>query len=83
MDDENTPQESRILGDVFVCPKTAIEYSKSHGGDVYEELTLYVIHGLLHLMGYDDIEETDIVKMREAEKRHMNHLKKLDLGLSS
>ncbi|MEC7839277.1 MAG: rRNA maturation RNase YbeY [Chlamydiota bacterium] len=83
MDDETTPADERILGDVFVCPKTAINYASSHNCNVYDELTLYLVHGLLHLMGWDDIEEDDIKEMRLAEKQCMEHLKMLDLGLGS
>lgn len=70
-----------VLGDLFVCPQVAVEYSQKHELDPSEELTLYVVHGLLHLMGYDDIEEDDVKTMREAEKIHMNHLKKKGLLL--
>ncbi len=41
----------KVLGDVFICPETAIEYVTENGGDPYEEMTLYIVHGLLHLMG--------------------------------
>lgn len=79
--DENDPSDYRLLGDVFVCPKTAINYAAKNGGDPYEETTLYIVHGLLHLIGYDDILEEDIIEMRAAEHRHMTNLKKLDLSL--
>ncbi|CAF23778.1 unnamed protein product [Candidatus Protochlamydia amoebophila UWE25] len=75
--DENSPY--KILGEIFVCPQTAIEYALSHELDPYEETTLYLVHGLLHLMGYDDLEENDFLIMKEAEIRHMTHLKKLEL----
>ncbi len=81
MDDEN--EEYRILGEVFVCPETAINYAESHAVDKYEETTLYIIHGLLHLMGYDDIEESDRKEMRSAEQRHLSRLKSKNLCLSS
>lgn len=84
MDDgEGAVAGYRVLGDVIVCPRTAIEYSVANGLDVYEELTLYIVHGLLHLMGYDDLIEEDIKSMRSAEERHMKNLKKLDLCLRS
>lgn len=70
----------RLLGEIFVCPEVAIEYSKTHGlKSEREETLLYVVHGLLHLMGYDDIEDDAIVEMRKAEKRHLDHLKKQGL----
>lgn len=80
--DNDDPSGFNTLGDVFVCPKIAIEYATEHKIDPYEELTLYIVHGLLHLMGYDDIEDEDREEMRAAEKKHMDHLKTLDLCLS-
>lgn len=71
----------RVLGDVFVCPQVAKEYAAANCGDTYQELTLYVVHGLLHLMGYDDIEDKDRLLMRKGEDRHMKNLQKLDLCL--
>lgn len=69
----------RILGEVFVCPQTAIKYAKEHHGNPYQELTLYIIHGLLHLMGYHDIKEEDRRQMRLAEEKNMLHLKEKGL----
>lgn len=73
MDD---PEEEgyKVMGDVFVCPETAQKYIQEHGGDAYQELTLYVIHGLLHLLGYDDIDEEDRQTMRQAESHYMSAL---------
>lgn len=79
--DEPDEEGYKILGDIFVCPKAAIDYAVMNGGDPYYETTLYTVHGLLHLLGYDDIEEVDQIEMREAEKRHMEHLKTLGLWL--
>ena len=67
------PSEDRdfhhVLGEIFVCPKVAVEYALENDLDPHKELTLYVIHALLHLIGYDDIDESDRKKMREEEKR--------------
>ncbi|MBA3237465.1 MAG: rRNA maturation RNase YbeY [Parachlamydiaceae bacterium] len=71
----------KFLGEVFVCPDTAWKYVKAHGGLLYEEITLYIVHGLLHLLGYDDIEEADVLQMREREHFHMENLKKQKLEL--
>jgi len=67
------------LGDVFVCPYIACKYAEEHHLDPYQELTLYVVHGLLHLIGYDDMEEADRAMMRKAEKDHMRYLVKNNL----
>ncbi len=71
----------RILGEVFICPSTAIAYANDHKVDPYKEATLYLIHGLLHLMGYDDLEEQDILLIRQAEERHLQNLQALNLLL--
>lgn len=72
--DETEDEPYRILGEIFVCPQTAITYSLKHDKDSYQEMILYVIHGLLHLMGYRDIEIKDRRKMRSAEKKHLQNL---------
>jgi len=74
--DTDDSEEYNTLGDVFVCTDVAIAYARSHNLDPYEELSLYIVHGLLHLIGYDDISEEDCSEMRAAEARHMENLKK-------
>lgn len=82
-DDECDKEGYRILGEVFVCPATAINYVAKDQGNPYQETTLYIVHGLLHLMGYDDIKEKDISLMRQAEERHMHNLQLLNLQLKN
>ena len=86
IDDVDAVQDSyHVLGEVFVCPHTAIDYlstqSKEVISDPYQETTLYLVHGLLHLIGYDDIEDEDRLKMRAAEKKHMRSLLSQNLFL--
>lgn len=70
------PLDEKDLGEIFVSPKAALEYVKHSKGDVYEETTLYLVHGLLHLLGYDDLSDAEEEKMRLAEKRHLEKLKR-------
>ncbi len=79
LDDADTPGH-RILGEIFVCPEVAIEYGKDHRINPYDETLLYTIHALLHLIGFDDIEENERAKMREQEALILNHLNKLSLS---
>lgn len=67
-----------FLGEIFICPYTAIEYVGNSKDQVYTEVTLYLIHGVLHLLGYDDITGPDRKKMRRAEARLMKHLHKVN-----
>ena len=71
-----------MLGEVFICPQTAIKYAQKQNADPYQELTLYIVHGLLHLLGYKDIEQPDQDKMRAAEKKCMDLLTAKDLILT-
>ncbi len=75
---DSTHDGYHVLGEVFVCPNTAFDYlltqSEEASSDPYRETTLYLVHGLLHLLGYDDIDDKDRLKMRAAEKKHMEGL---------
>lgn len=42
-----------LLGDVVICPEVAAEQSREHGTGTAGEICLLVIHGLLHIAGYD------------------------------
>lgn len=80
MDEEDDELGYRILGDVFICPETAVIYAKKHPDTTpEEETTLYIIHGILHLLGYDDIEDEDIAEMRKAETRYVGKTKAIPL----
>ena len=79
------PEDSsdyKVLGEVFVCPYVATEYAKAHKKDPYEELSLYIVHGLLHLIGLDDIDRKDRKTMRKKEKFVLGKLKEKNLLLS-
>ena len=72
--EDQDPFNGKVLGEIFVCPKTAIEYAAKYKKNPYDELALYIVHGLLHLLGYDDIEIVERKKMRRAEKKHLQAL---------
>ena len=56
-----------VLGEVFVCPRVAITYAHAHDLDPYAETTRYLIHGILHLLGYDDLTPREKQVMRRKE----------------
>jgi len=72
--DDDMPGGYKMMGDIFICPQAAIDYAQEHSDEASRELTLYIVHGLLHLMGYDDMNECDEMEMRKAEKRHIKNL---------
>ncbi len=59
------------FGEICVSPQAAVEYVRKKGGKAEEELKRYVIHGYLHLLGYDDLKPKLKVKMRREEKRSL------------
>ncbi len=63
------PESHPYLGDVAISYQRALVQSEELGHAVAEELKLLVIHGILHLLGYDHREEADARKMREREER--------------
>lgn len=76
------PIDQNHLGEIFVCPKVAINYAKKKNLDPYEETTLYIVHGLLHLIGYDDVTPLLRKTMRKKEKSCMRQLNKLKVQCS-
>lgn len=68
-----------LLGEIFVCPEVALAYAQKHQIDAYEELSLYVVHGILHLLGYNDLHPSERSAMKKKEKKCMEFLKSKDL----
>jgi|TARA_B110000438_G_C15816246_1_gene652086 probable rRNA maturation factor len=60
--------EDKYAGDLAICPAHAASQAPDYGTTFPEELTLYLLHGWLHLAGLDDRSENDRSAMREAEK---------------
>ena len=56
-------------GEIVVSADTARVQAAEHGHGVVGELALYIIHGLLHLNGYDDIAPRDRAKMHRVQDR--------------
>ena len=61
-----SPDEA-IEGDLVLCIDEAARQAKERGHDTRTELLLYAVHGLLHLMGYDDLRAADFEKMHAKE----------------
>ena len=57
------------FGEVVVSADTAIQQAAERGIPPSHELVLYVVHGVLHLLGYDDHDPAERRRMREAEAR--------------
>lgn len=58
-----------FAGEIIVSVDHALEQSKALNEPFSRELSLYLIHGWLHLAGYDDHSKSDRIAMRAAEKK--------------
>lgn len=57
-----------ILGEVVVSVDTAAREAEERGLSLEEELLRYVVHGTLHLLGYDDHEEQERIEMHARQE---------------
>jgi probable rRNA maturation factor len=62
---------SRLSGELVIGVEVAREQAQRRGHEVQAELALYVIHGLLHLCGYDDHTVPGAAAMRERERHYL------------
>ncbi len=53
------PEMGGYLGDVIVSYPRAVAQAEEHGHPVQQELNLLVVHGVLHLLGYDHADEEE------------------------
>jgi len=67
-----------FAGEICVSVDTSADFAKKHRRDFSEELTLYLVHGWLHLAGYDDLEPAKKRVMRRAESRAIRLLAEND-----
>jgi probable rRNA maturation factor len=65
----------RIDGEVLVSAEMAVQMADRFGWSPRDELTLYLVHGLLHLCGYDDLSPAERRLMRERERAILAQLK--------
>ena len=61
-----------LLGDIIISTETAIKQAKLLGHSLEQELTVLLIHGLLHLLKFDHICTEDFKKMKAEEEKILN-----------
>jgi probable rRNA maturation factor len=68
------PGEPRHLGDVLISYERAQEQAARYGHSVEREVCYLLAHGVLHLLGYDHVEEDERRRMREREEAALEPL---------
>ena len=61
-------------GEIFISVETARRNSRVFGTSLGRELRLYIVHGLLHLQGFDDRSEADAREMKKAQEQILRKL---------
>lgn len=72
--DDDFQIEERILGDVVINTKRVIEQAEELGHTNEREISYLTVHSILHLLGYDHIDDSDKEIMRFHEKMIMKNL---------
>jgi probable rRNA maturation factor len=62
------PDEPVTLGDVVIAPEVAESQADEYGHTVEQELNLLLVHGVLHLLGYDHEDDADAGVMQARER---------------
>jgi len=61
------PNRGKFLGDIAIAPAVARRYAKKNGRTLENEICILILHGILHLLGYDH--ETDRGQMDRIERK--------------
>jgi len=65
---------THIDGDLVICRDEAQRQAAARGHDARTELLLYAVHGLMHLLGEDDHDDTDYHRMHQREDQLLTQM---------
>lgn len=74
LDEYNFDGDNLVLGDIVISLEKALEQSEEYGHSFIREVAYLTVHSVLHLLGYDHIEENDKKRMREREEAILGNL---------
>jgi len=75
------PSDAPILvGDVVICPKVAERQALDHNVAIDDEMSLLVVHGVLHLLGFDHEDDDEAAAMEKRERELMARFRELERG---
>ena len=65
-------EDDRLSGDLFISVDSVKENAIEYGTSFNDELNRVMVHGILHLIGYDDHSDEDIKQMRSKENYYLS-----------
>jgi rRNA maturation RNase YbeY len=63
----------KIAGDMYISVDRVAENARNYGSTFETELRRVILHGVLHLCGYDDKTDEEQISMREKENHYLNY----------
>lgn len=63
-----------LLGDIVICADKVLEQAAEYGHSLKREYAFLIAHSMLHLMGYDHMEEAQAAEMEEKQRRILEEL---------
>jgi probable rRNA maturation factor len=66
--------EEVLLGDIIISVETATRQAQEYAHSLERELAYLTVHGMMHLLGYDHMEEEDKKEMRQEEEHVLSLL---------
>lgn len=73
-DHQDDPDSDRLYGELYICLADARKQAAEFRTSWQSELTRYAVHGILHLCGYDDLNDANRKEMKRAENRCLHKL---------
>ena len=73
--EEGEEEGAIALGDIIISMERAEEQAQEYGNTLEEEVCFLAVHGALHLMGYDHIDQQDEQVMRQKQREALGRLK--------
>jgi probable rRNA maturation factor len=63
-----------LLGDVVICPEVAARNAPEHAGSYEDEMALLLVHGILHVLGHDHVDDSTTAAMQARERELLTEL---------
>lgn len=68
------PDERELLGDIAIAWETCAREAEEQGKSLHDHVLHLIVHGVLHLLGYDHIREGDAALMEGTEVRVLDRM---------